>query len=217
MQRRPGPGASRVVGILRHPVGRLSRALVDADLRGRDHLPSTGPCIITANHLSLVDPVFVTLTVGRLVRYLALDELFGQSKVLDELMYYFGSIPVSRDRPPLGAIKEGLEVLEAGDILGVFPEGGRSLFWGERSIKRGAAWLSMATGAPIVPCAITGTEATLSLANPGVHVPPVRVSLHPPLYPGSYIDREDPLGAMMNDWVATLDAELKHWQPKDAT
>ena len=127
-------------------------------------------------------------------------------------MFYFGSIPLSRERPPLGAIQEGLRVLDAGNILGLFPEGGRSLYWKERDIKRGAAWLSIATGAPILPCAVTGTEATLSLANPGVHVPSIRLSLHPVLQPGSYLDREDPVGAMMDDWVTVLDEQLAHWR-----
>lgn len=214
MHRHPGPGASRFVSVARHPVGWLARAALDSEMRGRDHLPVNGPYVVAANHLSLIDPVLVTLAVGRLVRFLALDELFGQSRVLDEMMYYFGSIPLSRERPPFGALKEGLEVLGTGNILGVFPEGARALHWQERTIKRGAAWLSIATGAPIVPCAITGTEATLSLANPGIHIPTARLSLHPPLHPDSYIDREDPLGAMMDDWVAALDEDIKHWQPR---
>ena len=215
MHRHPGPGSSQFVTVAKRPVGWLARVALDGEFRGREHLPETGPYIVTANHLSLMDPVLVTIAVGRLVRFLALDELFGQTRVLDEMMHYFGSIPVSRDRPPLGAIKEGLEVLETGNILGVFPEGARALYWGERSIKRGAAWLSIATGAPIVPCAVTGTEATLSLANPGIHIPSTRLTLHPPMYPGPYLNREDPLGAMMDDWASALDQQLKHWQPRD--
>lgn len=215
MHRHPGRGANQFVTVAKRPVGWLARVALDGEFHGQQHLPESGPIIVAANHLSLIDPVLVTVAVGRLVRYLALDELFGQTRVLDEMMHYFGSIPLSRDRPPFGAIKEGLEVLDSGNILGVFPEGARALHWRERSIKRGAAWLSIATGAPIVPCAVTGTEATLSLANPGVHIPSVRITLHPPLYPASYLDREDPLGAIMDDWVSTLDQQLKHWQPKD--
>jgi 1-acyl-sn-glycerol-3-phosphate acyltransferase len=200
---------------MKHPVMWVTRAFLDGEISGRQHLPARGPYIVTGNHLSLVDPVLVTLAVGRQMCYLALDELFGRSKVQDELMYYLGSIPISRERSPLGAIRQALEVLEAGEILGVFPEGGRARYWGERSIKKGAAWLSLATGAPIIPCAVAGTEATLSLPSPGVHIPSIRVSLHPPLDPVSYIGRVDPIGAMMDDWQSILDHELQHWQPKD--
>ena len=198
--------------MVKHPVGWITRTLLDGELRGGEHLPRDGPYIVTANHLSLLDPVFVTLAVGKLVNFLALDELFGRSRTLDELMLYFGSIPISRVRPPLGALRDGLDVLDDGEILGVFPEGGRAAYWGERDIKNGAAWLAGATGAPIIPCSIVGTESTLSLQSPEFHFPSVRLTLHPALEPGTYTDRVDPVGAMMEDWRAALDEDLRHWQ-----
>jgi 1-acyl-sn-glycerol-3-phosphate acyltransferase len=197
---------------MKHPVGWLTRVLFDGEIRGREHLPQDGPFIVTANHLSLVDPVLVMLAVGRLVNYMALDELFGRTKAGDEIMYYFGSIAISRERPPLGALQQALRVLEAGDLVGVFPEGGRALHWGERRIKNGAAWLSIATGAPIIPCSITGTEATLSLVAPGIHLPSVRLALHPPLDPDTYLDRVDPVATMMEDWQSVLNDQLGHWR-----
>jgi 1-acyl-sn-glycerol-3-phosphate acyltransferase len=197
---------------MKHPVGWLSRMLLDAEFTGRENVPTTGPFVVTANHLSLVDPVFVTVAVGELIQFLALDELFGESKIRDQLMHYFGAIPISRDRPPLGAIKRGLVVLEAGEVLGVFPEAARAVYWGERPIRRGAAWLALATNSPIVPCAITGTDATMSVHTPAIRVPSIRLSLHPPIYPASYTDMEDPLGGMMDDWKAVLDEQLRHWQ-----
>ncbi len=199
---------------MRHPVGWFTRGVLDGELSGREHLPASGPYIVTANHFSLVDPVFVTLAVGKLIHFLALDELFERNRIGDEIMYYFGSIPVSRTRPPLGAMKHALQILESGEILGIFPEAARAEYWGERSIRRGAAWLALATNSPIVPCAITGTEATMSLRNPGVRIPSIRLSLHPPLYPASYTDMEDPLSSMMDDWQAILDDQIKHWQPE---
>ncbi len=215
MQRNPGVGAYGFVSVMRHPVWWVTRALFAGDISGQEHLPKHGPYIVAANHLSLADPVFVTLGVGELVRYLTLDELFGQNKPLDEVLYYFGSIPVSRDRPPLGALQHALQVLEDGETLGVFPEGARALHWGERTIKSGAAWLALATGVPVVPCALTGTEATLSLAEPGIRIPTLRLSFHPALDPGSYVGCEDPLQSMMDDWVAVLDEQLAHWHDKD--
>ncbi|MCP4309180.1 MAG: 1-acyl-sn-glycerol-3-phosphate acyltransferase [bacterium] len=217
MQRGPGPGAYGFVKVMRHPVGWLTKTFLAGEFSGREHLPDNGPYIVAANHLSLVDPVFVTLGIGKLVRFLALDDLFEQNRFLEEMIYYFGSIPISRDRPPLGAMKHALEILDEGEILGVYPEGARAAHWGERTIKRGPAWLSLATGAPIIPCALTGTEATLSPDQPRVRVPSVRLSFHPALHPGSYLDCEDPLQVMMSDWVAVLDEQLAHWHRRDKT
>ena len=154
MHRRPGLGAYGFARMVNKPLGLGMRSLLDADISGREHVPGTGPFIVTANHLSLMDPVLVSATVGRLIRFLALDELFGQHTMLDRFMLHFGAIPISRERAPLGAMQQALAVLEDDDVLGIFPEGARALYWGERTIKRGAAWLSIATGAPIVPCSI---------------------------------------------------------------
>jgi hypothetical protein len=55
---------------------------------------------------------------------------------------------------------------------------------------------------------------TLSPLNPGVKIPSIRLALHPPIVPASYTDREDPLGAMMDDWANVVDKTISHWQPK---
>jgi 1-acyl-sn-glycerol-3-phosphate acyltransferase len=189
----------------------MLRWLFDGEIDGRENLPVDGPFIVTANHLSLIDPVLVSLATGRLVRFLALDELFGSSRLLDRWMLYFGAIPLSRERPPFGALQQALRLLEGDQVVGIFPEGARSRYWGERPLKRGAAWLSIATGAPIVPCSVTGTEATLSLAEPRLRIPAARLMIHPMIEPDTYSDCEDPLGEMMDDWAMVIDAQLGHW------
>ena len=197
------------------PLELAARGLIDIEISGREHVPDDGPYIVTANHLSLIDPVLVTMAVRRLIRFLALDELFGESQILDRMMLYFGSIPVSRERAPLGAMHQALRVLEDGEVLGIFPEGARALYWGERTIKRGAAWLSIATGAPILPCSVIGTEATLSLAEPKVRVPTARLVLHPIIESGPYLNREDPLSSIMDDWAAAIEGDIGHWIHKE--
>jgi 1-acyl-sn-glycerol-3-phosphate acyltransferase len=210
-----GRSAPRVADLLSRPLNGLYRWLLDGEVIGREHLPHDGPYIVTANHLSLIDPILVSIAVGRLVRFLALDELFGRSRVLDASMLYFGAIPLSRERPPLGALLEAQDVLQDGQILGIFPEGARAVSWGERPIKRGAAWLSLATGAPIVPCSVTGTETTMSLAEPRVRLPSARLALHPAIHPDTYCDRVDPLEAMMDDWATVIETDIGHWVSKE--
>lgn len=206
-----GLGADRVAQIIEPPLRCLLRWLFDGEITGRENLPADGPFIMTANHLSLIDPILVSLATGRLVRFLALDELFGSSRMLDRWMLYFGAIPLSRERPPFGALQQALRLLEDDQVVGIFPEAARSLYWGERPLKRGAAWLSIATGAPIVPCSVTGTEATLSLAEPRFRIPAARLMIHPMIEPDTYSDCEDPLGAMMDDWATVIDSQLGHW------
>ena len=55
----------------------------------------------------------------------------------------------------------------------------------------------------------------MSLAEPRFRIPSVKLALHPAIEPGSYIDREDPLRAMMNDWVEVIDSQLDHWKHEE--
>jgi 1-acyl-sn-glycerol-3-phosphate acyltransferase len=190
---------------------RLAGAAYDLEMTGTGHIPVTGPVVLAANHLSLIDPPFVGLTVKRNVRYLALEDLFGRSRLFDSLTLFFGSIPISRDRPTHGPMKAALAELEAGGAVGVFPEGGRVRRWGDVAPKKGAAWLSLRTGAPLVPIALHGTQRTLSLDDMRFRRTSVRVWVERPLRPDDYLDRVDPLDAMMEDWRLAVDAHLAPW------
>lgn len=208
--------AHALVVLLRYPVGGLVRWLFDTEIEGRSNLPSRGPYIMAPNHLSLIDPPLVTLANRRLVHHLALDELFGRSVIFDKATQWMGTIPMSRTRPPLGALKTALELLEAGQIVGVFPEGARARYLGERPPKNGAAWLSLATGAPIVPVAINGSEGLLSLSEPRLRFPSIRLSILKPIYPDGYVDCPDPLTAMMRDWFRAIDDVIGYWHREEA-
>jgi 1-acyl-sn-glycerol-3-phosphate acyltransferase len=193
------------------PLGtRLGRFLFDVEITGQEHVP-TGPVVFAANHFSHIDPPLVTVAVRGSVRYLAVDELYGRSRGFDQLMGFFGAIPTPRERPPFGALKTALRHLGDGGWVGLFPEGRRVEYWGENEPKRGAAWLSMRTGAPLVPVAIVGAEEILSLLDDSFHRMPVRIWVEAPLLPDSYLDRVDPLGAMMQDWRDAIDRRLQLW------
>jgi 1-acyl-sn-glycerol-3-phosphate acyltransferase len=206
--RTPNGLTHAVVSVVHKPVELVGRAFFDLEMSGRGHIPATGPVVLAANHLSLIDPPFVGLMIKRNVRYLALEELFGRSRFFDGLTLFFGAIPISRDRPTHGPMKTALAELEAGGAVGVFPEGGRVTAWGDKPPKHGAAWLSLRTGAPLVPVAMYGTQGSLSFVEPRFRLTSVRVWACEPLHPDDYVDRIDPLEAMMGDWKAALDEHL---------
>jgi len=168
-----------------------------------------GPAVIAANHYSHVDPVLVSLTARRPLRYLAVDELYGNSRFFDRLTLWMGAIPVSRTRAPLGALKIALAELAAGGTVGLFPEGVRVWRWGEVDPKRGAAWLARRAGVPLIPVALAGTDLVMGRGAGGISRSPVTGIRCPPLHPGEFAAQDDPIGAMTAEWRVRVDRALR--------
>jgi 1-acyl-sn-glycerol-3-phosphate acyltransferase len=159
-------------------------------VEGLAHVPSTGPAILCANHLSILDPVIVSVVVPRTVFYLGKSEYFGW-----RWRWFFGRLgvmPVVRRGGAAGesSLERGRAVLDAGALLGIYPEGTRSpdgrLYRG----KTGAARLAIRTGAPLVPIGVIGSRALMPphawLPRPG----PVVVRFGPPLDFSEYGGRD---------------------------
>lgn len=202
-------------GVARFALGRFARSFHDLTVTGADHIPKTGPVVLAANHLSHVDPPLVSVVARRQVRYIAVDELWGNYRLLDAFTGFFGAIPTDRDGYPVAALRTAIRHLEAGGAMGIFPEGARARYWGERTPKRGAAWLAWITGAPLVPIAIHGTEGTLAPDDRRFRRTAVRVWVGEPMWWYDYADRIDPLAAMLRDWEAWVGERLAPW-PKGA-
>lgn len=195
----------------------MARGLFDFEVTGTEHIPKDGPLVVAANHLSHLDPPLVVNSLGRHVRFIAVDELFGNHMAFDVVTGFFGAIPTDRDGVPLRALEQTVEHLRAGGSAGVFPEGRRVAYWGETEPKRGAAWLSWMSGAPLLPIAIHGTERTLGQTERGIRRTAVKMWIEEPIRWHDYADRVDPLGAMTTAWFQALDNRLAPWWPERTT
>lgn len=137
---------------LREGLHRLYRV----EVRGAEHVPATGPCILVANHESLIDPWFLCLTTPRRVRFMAKAELWRYTGIRWAMEAY-GTFPVERGNGDTGAMTRAGELLAAGEVLGMFPRG-TSKPAGNQIWHRGAARLALAYGAPIVPVRLVATR-----------------------------------------------------------
>jgi 1-acyl-sn-glycerol-3-phosphate acyltransferase len=129
---------------------------------GLDRLPTAGPVVLAANHSSFLDFMFVGLAGtrrGRLVRFMAKESVF-RSGLSGPLMRGMSHIPVDRTHGELAA-RRALWALQLGEAVGVYPEAtiGRAFVVKDRAdFRRGAAYLALATGAPLVPVAHWGVH-----------------------------------------------------------
>ena len=145
-------------------LGPLLRVVFRPRVEGVEHVPAEGPAILASNHLSYADWLFMPLTLTRRVTFVAKAEYFTTPGVKGWFQKKFfsgaGQVPIDRSgaNAAEGAMKSAKKILDSGDLFGIYPEGTRShdgrLYRG----KTGVARLALLTGAPVVPCAVVGTD-----------------------------------------------------------
>jgi 1-acyl-sn-glycerol-3-phosphate acyltransferase len=190
----------------------VSKRYFPVSWEGRELVPA-GPVVVAPNHFSHLDPLMVALAVGRPIRYLALDELFGRSRLFDGLTLWLGAIPLPRGRAPLGALRVALAELAAGGTVGVYPEGMRVWTWGEEEPRKGAAWLARRAGVPLLPVAIEGSDQAMGRGTRRIGRRPIHITVCRPILPGDFQDAPDPVAAVMTEWKRRVGAAVAVRRP----
>ncbi|KUN56130.1 acyl-phosphate glycerol 3-phosphate acyltransferase [Streptomyces canus] len=122
---------------------------------GAWRMPATGPAILAVNHSHNIDGPMVMGVSPRPTHFLIKKEAFIGP--LDPFLTAIGQLKVDRSVADRGAITQALDVLKAGGVLGIFPEGTR----GEgdfASLRAGLAYFAVRSGAPVVPVAVLGSS-----------------------------------------------------------
>ena len=131
---------------------------------GRENVPLDGPVIIASNHLSFIDSIVIPILSPRRVRLLAKAEYFTGSGISGwftrTVFTALGAYPVEREthRAAQAALDTALEVLEADEAFGLYPEGTRSKDGRLARGKTGVAWLALTADCPVVPVGVRGTD-----------------------------------------------------------
>ena len=163
------------------------------DVSGAEHIPRTGPAILVGNHRSYFDiPAMIQMMrrTGRTGRILAKRELFDLP-VVGALATALGGIPVDRAGGGTESFETATVALEGGELVCLLPQG--TIPRGERFYdpvlrgRTGAARLAAATGAPVIPFGIWGSEKVWPRSSPLprmlslTHPPTVQVRVGPPV------------------------------------
>jgi 1-acyl-sn-glycerol-3-phosphate acyltransferase len=130
-------------------------------VQGVENFPVDGPVIMISNHVSLWDPIVAGCSVPRDVSYMAKDELFS-APVLGFLVRNLKTFPVKRGQGDMSAIRNSLNVLKEGRVLGMFPEGTRSKSGELQKALPGMVLLMEKSKAPILPVKVYGTKDLLT-------------------------------------------------------
>ncbi len=104
----------------------------------------------------------VGISLSRPVHFMAKVELFN-NKILGKLLTAVHAFPVKRGTADRKAIRQALEILEEGKVLGIFPEGARKKVLPDAQVQSGVALLALKSGATIIPVACIGTDKDFPL------------------------------------------------------
>jgi 1-acyl-sn-glycerol-3-phosphate acyltransferase len=139
--------------------------LLGARFVGLEHIPRRGPAIVAANHLSHVDPLYIITAIRRATHYLTKDDHF-QHRHTGWFMRGTGQIKTARESGASEALSSAIDILNSGNVLGIFPEGTRSkrteapfLLPGKTGVARVA---SSRPNVPVIPIAHRGTREKMT-------------------------------------------------------
>jgi 1-acyl-sn-glycerol-3-phosphate acyltransferase len=205
----------RLYRLLRVGCTPLLRWLFDLRVTGVEHLPSSGPFVLAANHHNYVDGVVLGVALPRPIAFLVMPRVFNASPLHPPFHRRVGSIPVNLERPDPGAIKRVLRVLDNGHVVGIFPEGPFSRDGHMVPGQPGVAMIALRSGVPVVPAAIEGTYE--ALVGRRFYLPrrhPLSVRFGAPMHFGrprhrrvTRTEREEITRRIMGEIASLLEAE----------
>lgn len=167
-------------------------------VNGNENVPTEGGAIVASNHLSFLDPPALGAALPRRTYFFAKSELF---------VPFFGflirkcyAFPVERGGADMGATREAIRLLRAGEFMVMFPEGTRSRDGELQELNLGAVLLASRAGVPVLPAAIRGTDEVFPIGAKCLFPASVCVSFGEPIDTGQFgpKPRKDELG-MMNE------------------
>ena len=110
------PAAAGLRGVPARPAPRPGR--------GRpERATAPGAWVLASNHISHFDPLLITATLPRAIDWMAMADLFA-GRLLGAWLRASDCFPVVRFKPDRAALRAAIVRLEAGRVVGMFPEGG---------------------------------------------------------------------------------------------
>lgn len=176
--------------------------VMEMRVSGLEHLPPRGAAIVACNHLVTFDVFPLQLALPRMIFYMGKAELF-QNPLIHWLFRQLGGFPVYRGERDTWALERAKRVLEAGEIVAMFPEGTRSRGRGLAAARPGAAKLALEANCPLIIVSIDGVQ-NLFKTLPRRAL--VKVTIAPPVYPQP---GESPL-ALTDRMMFMMAANLPH-------
>ena len=135
-------------------LGPFVRHKFKAQYFGLENVPKEGKLIIACNHRSYFDPFLLCAGKTRSIHYMAKLELFSVNPAVSWFLRHCNAFPIKRGQHDMDAMNYAHRVVNEGKVLGIFPEGTRSIEGERLRPKLGVARIANATHADVLPASI---------------------------------------------------------------
>ena len=146
--------------ILRFLVRLVNAVYFRTSVANKGAVPAEGPVIIAPVHRSFIDFFVASEVTDRKLHYMAKDSLW-KNGTLAKILPSVGAFPVHRESADRESLRRAQQVLEAGEVLILFPEGERRSGPVVEDLHEGVAFLAARTGATVVPVGIGGSASVM--------------------------------------------------------
>ena len=163
------------------------------EFHGLENVPGEGSCILASNHPSFIDPPLLGGAMRfrrRAVRFLARDTLF--KGVLGWILRNVHVIPLDPGKGSVSSMRKAITIMQEGGVVGIFPEGTRSLDGKMHPAKGGIGFLMSKAQVPIVPVYIDGAYRAMPKDARWVRRHRIRLYFGKPIPPEAFETRDLP-------------------------
>jgi len=146
----------------------------------RARAPQRGGVLIVSNHQGNLDPVLLAVRLKRPLNYIAKSELF-ENRWADFMLRAVNAFPVHQGTGDVHAVKETIHRLQAGHLLNIYPEGGRTPDGEIGELQRGVGLIIRRAGVPVIPAVICGSYEAWPIHRTVFRPWPIRVRFGAPI------------------------------------
>ncbi|MBX7066918.1 MAG: MFS transporter [Parachlamydiales bacterium] len=141
----------------------LTRTFYRLRIEQFENLPKEGPILLVANHISVIDALFVMASLDRPVRFIV-NESYYHKRFIHPIAKLMNAIPVMSTSSPrvlLESLRKATEALEQGEVVCIFPEGQVSHTGKMLPFRRGLEVIARGKSFPIVPIHIANVWGSI--------------------------------------------------------
>jgi len=206
-----------IYGFLRWFMRAITRTYLVGLFRivGTENVPATGPLIVCPSHSGTLDPPMVPAFTSRSDSWSMAKSEYFKGGIVEVLFRWYHAFPVVRHTADRVALKRSFDLLKAGHVLIIYPEGTRVESGVLANPEPGAGFLAQKAGCPVVAVGLSGTRECLPK---GAHWPrrvPVSITFGKPFVvasrrpDGTRVSHQEAADAIMVEIAELLPPEQR--------